>query len=86
MGGFWLEPYQHNGHRVWKKIGGEKMFLYVAVENHWEVGPEVGPAAGWLHHPSAAGHTPPTSGWKYWDGGVGWPSGDISAQCSVHTQ
>ena len=53
MGEYMLEPYQNNGHWVWKKTGGQKMFLYVNdVNNHWVVGAEVGPFQGQVWHPA----------------------------------
>ena len=64
----------------------EGVYLYRYSDGAWRADVKIGSYGVYKSvGTGTAGCPARVSQWQYWDG-ISWHSGDISAQCSVHTQ
>ena len=83
LGSYEATGEEEDGAPVFRKSDG--YYLYRRKDGTWRAGYEIGYSGAYRSVDTAAECPASISQWQYRDHGV-WRSGDITAQCSVHTQ
>ena len=82
LGSYEATGEEHKGAPVYRN--SEDRYLYIYRDGTWRASYKIGYSGGYKSVDTTAQCPTSISQWQDWDDGD-WRSGDITAQCSVHT-